>query len=598
MASPPYRVKAIFDYSSPHDDDLGFKMGQIILVTDEEDADWFYGEFDEGAVKHQGLFPRNFVEKYEPTTPPRPQRPVRPKRDTESSSVGQHRLQEQSRPGGPDLAEGNASSTDPQPEPEASSVGVEHQNTPTAATESHEHQNPVTTLTGAAATEASQQLPVEKKTVPLVSSKGPASSLPAQTANVGSFKDRIAAFNKPAAPPVAPQKPGNLSQSASSGFVKKAYVAPPPSRNAYVPPPKDTAYTPHKRGSVADNTGHSQRIEGPPATVQDDNIPEPSEEQPKPTSLKDRIALLQKQQLEQAARHAESAQKKEKPPKPPKKSTSQQSGESQMIGTVQEDTFEDTPVDRNEDDPRRGTHPARRGSKMVEDIGDGNETTVPRELLSDTNDADQSAGGDTEDGGEVFGNQNRARSTNRQEEPVSAQTDVVVTSPELKQPETLAKENQEIDISDQDEDIDPEVRRRMEIRERMAKMSGGMGMAGMFGPAGGLPTNNPRKPKQTAFGSTERVASGHEREPISDDRQPVPIMALPGMSFPTRQKVQSPESEDELFHPEESNTNAPSSGGPQDEDGISEGEGSEEAVASTSQTQREFEEVPRPSSSK
>ena len=43
----------------------------------------------------------------------------------------------------------------------------------------------------------------------------------------------------------------------------------------------------------------------------DPNVPD-EEEQPKPTSLKERIALLQKQQMEQASRHADAAQKKEK----------------------------------------------------------------------------------------------------------------------------------------------------------------------------------------------------------------------------------------------------------------------------------------------
>ncbi|KAK5263498.1 assembly of actin patch protein, partial [Exophiala xenobiotica] len=58
----------------------------------------------------------------------------------------------------------------------------------------------------------------------------------AEKPNSSSFKDRIAAFNKPAAAPITPFKPGGGS---GTGFIKKPFVAPPPSRNAYVPPPRE-----------------------------------------------------------------------------------------------------------------------------------------------------------------------------------------------------------------------------------------------------------------------------------------------------------------------------------------------------------------------
>ena len=75
-----FRVRAVYDYDSPHDDDLSFANGQIITVTEEEDADWYVGEYtDDSGTKHDGLFPRNFVEKYEPAPPPRPNRAPRPK---------------------------------------------------------------------------------------------------------------------------------------------------------------------------------------------------------------------------------------------------------------------------------------------------------------------------------------------------------------------------------------------------------------------------------------------------------------------------------------------------------------------------------------
>lgn len=76
-----FKVKAVYDYTSPHEDDLHFPTGQIITVTDDEDDDWYSGEYvDASGVKQEGIFPRNFVEKYEPTAPPRPVRANRPKK--------------------------------------------------------------------------------------------------------------------------------------------------------------------------------------------------------------------------------------------------------------------------------------------------------------------------------------------------------------------------------------------------------------------------------------------------------------------------------------------------------------------------------------
>ena len=84
MVKPPFHVKALYEYSSPHEDDLGFPSDQVITVTEEEDADWYYGEYEDASgVKREGLFPKNFVRMYEPETPPRPSRLSRSRKDLE-----------------------------------------------------------------------------------------------------------------------------------------------------------------------------------------------------------------------------------------------------------------------------------------------------------------------------------------------------------------------------------------------------------------------------------------------------------------------------------------------------------------------------------
>lgn len=69
---PPFKVKAIYDYKSDHDEDLSFSIGQIITVLEIEDDDWYTGSYD----GLSGMFPKNFVQ----IVPKRevPQPPVAP----------------------------------------------------------------------------------------------------------------------------------------------------------------------------------------------------------------------------------------------------------------------------------------------------------------------------------------------------------------------------------------------------------------------------------------------------------------------------------------------------------------------------------------
>src|SRR5947207_2008684 len=84
MSSTPFTAKALFEYTSSYEDDLNFSIGQIITVTKEEDAEWYFGEYmGESGIK-EGIFPRNFVEKYDPPAPPRPSRPNRSRKEPEA----------------------------------------------------------------------------------------------------------------------------------------------------------------------------------------------------------------------------------------------------------------------------------------------------------------------------------------------------------------------------------------------------------------------------------------------------------------------------------------------------------------------------------
>ncbi len=229
----------------------------------------------------------------------------------------------------------------------------------------------------------------------------------------GSFKDRIAAFNKPAAAPIAPFKPGGLASSGSS-FIKKPFVAPPPRKDAYIPPPREQAQKIYRRDEDPEIVAReAEDLEAATKAGLISTTNADQEDQPKPTSLKERIALLQKQQLEQAQRHAEAVQKKEKPKRPQKKRTdsnevmeygvTEQHGDGGGSGgvgggngdgdgdggnlerTSSVDHTEKRSMDniRNDDLPLRIVPSNKRRSSR--------EPTIPgpRELMSDTNDADQ-----------------------------------------------------------------------------------------------------------------------------------------------------------------------------------------------------------------
>lgn len=240
MSNPPFTVRAIFEYASEHDDDLSFPIGQVITVTDVEDAEWYSGEYTDGAgAKQAGIFPMNFVEKYDPPAPPRPTRPTRPKKDSESAPA-------------PPPAEAAAvaeSVPEPEPEPEAPAPPVAEpepepvsrqppppQSPQALSPEVETPPQPVPAPAAAAAAPAPPPVKASKPPPPV-----------AEKPSGSSFRDRIAAFNKPAAAPVQPFKPGGSQQPS---FIKKQFVAPPPSKDSFVAPPREPAPKVYRRGGA------------------------------------------------------------------------------------------------------------------------------------------------------------------------------------------------------------------------------------------------------------------------------------------------------------------------------------------------------------
>ena len=592
MAALPFKVKATFDYASPHEDDLSFSNGQIITVTDEEDADWYYGEYaGVDGQKKQGLFPRNFVERYEPTTPPRPSRHPRPKRELEVEHDSTPHTRSEAEEEKEEHPTGDVAAKESMEEPsEASAVALEPVEQTQVGNVSAEappsgqvqqrkslerqiEQDDVKSAPTAPSQAAKSPQPSTTKSPPPSVASKPASS---------SFRDRIAAFNRSSAQPVQPVKSGQ-----PSSFVKKPYVPPPPSRDAYVRPPPEV---PQAKVYKAQEDPNAQ---GVPAK-EDTRTPGVGggEDQPQPTSLKERIALLQKQQLEQAARHAEAAQKKEKPKKPPKKrsepATEPAGGEEAPL----ERAATGAAVPDTESDVSSLPKPTRLRSRSKDGTPTASPMPAPQEFMSDSNDADQSAGGDTEDGEAPTAGRKVHRAPAPVQPPLPPARQPAPVQPESEEDETQespgeepqqgplgaeAEEDEEVEEAEEpegeeEEDIDPEIKRRMEIRDRMAKMSGGMGMAGMFGMPGGLPPKGTNNSKASGGTSKKQSMESEVAASASPPSQPVPIMALPGMAMPVLGQVRTPEPMDnpmesvETMDPRESESRSESLGKPRVEE--------------------------------
>jgi len=499
MSAPPFKVKAIYEYKSPHEDDLSFPIGQIITVTEEEDDDWYVGEYtDASGEPKSGLFPKNFVERYEPAPPPRPVRSARPK-PAEPPAPTRNEESEESEPSA-------AAFTSNRTAEESSVAPV------AAAVQSPETQEP----------------PPAPKPAPAVpaATKGPP---PPVAEKSSSFRDKIAAFNKPAAAPIAPFKPGG---TAANSFIKKPFVAAPPARNAYVPPPREQApqkaYRRDEDPEIAERQAQDQEDAEKAGLAPAAGGEE--EEAPKAVSLKERIALLQKQQMEQATRRAEHTHKKPKPERPGKKRTGSYEQEDAGPRDSIDTEGAEQAVRDSSDIPREAVRPSagRRSSKPPK-----TPDAVPREreVFSDGNDADQSAAGETtEDAG--------ASTLDEDEETGTIHSAVAAAAAPSHEEEA---ENDEEDT--EEDEMDEETRRQIALRERMAKLSGGMGMAGMFGPQPGIAMpgmGGGLKKKKTE----PKPAEEPEPTPASPPQR-IPTIPIPGMGSAIRPSFTTePEDED------------------------------------------------------
>lgn len=513
--NPPFKVKALYDYSSGHDDDLQFDADDIITVTAIEDADWYFGQLKDkttGEIR-EGIFPNNFVERVKVEVPARPTRrkqtheqepaavaPLPPPPAPAPEPEEEEEEEEQpspvqtkpppapaAPPAPPPVEEPPKPAPKPAEEPAIASPPPVPKNTPAPV-------KPTPAPAPAAA-------PVEKS-----KEKPPPPDKPSSS----SFKDRLALFNKGGAAPIAPFAP-----KPRTDFIKKPFVPPPPSKNSYVPPPISHAPKPRRDEDTLSPPPpppeHSARSSG---EIERD----PEEDKPK-QSLKERIALLQTQSLNPAHIPGE---KPKRPPKP-KRNTSEKSQEGEHLSPE---------AGAEEHAPEEAEKPAPTKPKRSMDIR--------REELHE----DSSSVGEPEPASAI------PEAKIRHVAAPAHQSDFGDDEGANDTPDQPSEDDED---EEEEEEIDPEVARKIALRERMMKMSGGMGMHGVFGPPMGMPPPAvPKKKKSSTKTGDEKPRKSHDgdRDELRSPDTVAPPVPLPFV-LP---KVQSPpavEKEPEEEHKED-----------------------------------------------
>lgn len=56
------KAEALYDYQAQRDDELSFKVGDIIIVTDQSDGEWWKGRLLNDKSNTDALFPGNYVQ--------------------------------------------------------------------------------------------------------------------------------------------------------------------------------------------------------------------------------------------------------------------------------------------------------------------------------------------------------------------------------------------------------------------------------------------------------------------------------------------------------------------------------------------------------
>ncbi|KAF8416975.1 hypothetical protein EV426DRAFT_392671 [Tirmania nivea] len=366
-----------------------------------------------------------------------------------------------------------------------------------------------------------------------------------------SFRDRIAAFNKQAEAqaPVKPAAPWGAPGPKAS-FIKKPFVAPPPSKNAYIPP-------------IVSHAPKPRRDEDVPRDVAEPTSPTPEAEEEPPvkiSSLKDRIAALQHMQLDPAGKP------KPKPPKPKPRTESESSANGPPSAAEQVQAASTLPEEEGDGLESIGKEPVAVRNVELEDaiqtkdIINSEQSAISARAKKSV-EMRRTAAGMGDEGAESAGDADVSSSgghdievprpkaqvgkaVRRGQEKGDDGDDEGANDEPPESPDEAEAEKEEEE--EEKKEIDPDVARRLALRERMMKVSGGMSMHCMVfgGPSGmgGMPKK--KAPESRASGESERREEEQRPVPAMVPIFPMGGFGLPGMKSPAPKQPEAEVKED------------------------------------------------------
>ncbi|ODQ63693.1 hypothetical protein NADFUDRAFT_48033 [Nadsonia fulvescens var. elongata DSM 6958] len=548
MSAPsiPVKVRALYEYTSDHPDDLTFDVGQVIDVSAVEDEEWFSGTYTNpwtGVLK-SGMFPRNFVEAVAEENPSQDivhhkplaqegfskeiaKEEVEEKEGNEESEEGYNK-EEKICPA-VEMADrkGTVVSIEKKPEPVYQQAELEYKLKNTSEENDYK---PIVNHTGieiapksigpspstisvqskevAALSTSAHQDPPENNAQKLSTQTDDDASESMSTPSLkSSFRDRIAAFNAQNDSPPVP-----TNKEVKSSFVKKPFA--PDAHSSYVPSiPQSYAYkkeaptpssglvrspsistnsaslsgsTPNKIVAISHENENSTI---PMPEVSETLLPEPTalgisesqlQEEPIKISLKDRIMLLQQKQKEEQERAAASlAKKKVKKAQhthQPLHETKQDLDDiSSLVRTRRSSNMSETSVHSGHSFAYSQHADIGNREQALIDEGDeeNQENTYDEAPFQDVT-------SDIRSITSVNSMPRRASIISQGIHPILKESQ----RSEESEGDAISDENKSINSDSEDEEA-----KRIALSERMAKLSGGMGMhLGMIMPGFGIPS--------------------------------------------------------------------------------------------------------------
>lgn len=470
MSSPHFKVKALYDYSSEYDDDLNFLEGTIITVTNVEDAEWYSGTYTNPSTGEtlSGIFPQNFVELYEEPTDQLKEEPEA-KVSEEPVTEGQEVLK-----------------MDISKHPEEPSIVPQLISENTADKEIKQKS---AIIEPGAESESAAGFQRKHSNASDCEKAGSTSAI-----HKNALFNKIAAFNSPEAAPILP----SINALDEKPNKRRSFVGVP---SSYVPPsfgPKKTNTFDSISSNEYKSTGEDEPARESRASFDQEEAEK--EAQPK-LSLKERIALLQKRQKEEAEREAAMVRKKAEKKKLKKNHVEAVNSTLSRTSTCSEKGVDST---QNED--------------LVNQDRTPDQNTIT-ELKDHDNHGDKSKN-DYHVNGELTTEASAGHSVEENDEDMEYENT-------LKEKETEDEKEQDDDNEEDDDEEDEEEMRKRELRERMAKLSGG---AGMFGMMGMSPFGNalPKHKKKSKSANEKTLKAQEEDDDFADMPKAIPILPMPG----------------------------------------------------------------------